>query len=213
MWESDRKEGWALMNWCFWIVLEKTLENPLNFTEIKPVSPEGNQPWIFTGRTDAEAPILWSPYGKSQLIRKDSDAGQDQRQSRKGWQRMIWLDSITDTMGMNLSKLSEIVEDRGNWCAAVHGATKSRTWLSDWPTTVLLQAIPWFCPWRFQTPGPSIHVHIFTHALKNIHWGEVNKMCKITASCSLWFNHGGTCSTNKKGLSPFAVQMKISLCC
>ena len=85
MWELDHKEGWAPMNWCFWIVvLEKTLESPLDCKEIKPVNPEGNQSWIFTGRTDAEveALILWPPDSKSQLIRKDTEAGKDWRQEK-----------------------------------------------------------------------------------------------------------------------------------
>ena len=87
MWELDHKEGWALKNWWFWtVVLGKTLESPLDCMEIKPVSPKGNQHWIFTGRTDAEAeaPILWPPDVKSQLIRKDPDAGKDWRQEEKG---------------------------------------------------------------------------------------------------------------------------------
>ena len=95
MWELDHKEGWALKNWCFWtVVLEKTHECPLDSKEIKPVNLKGNQPWVFTGRTDAEAeaPILWPPHEKSQLIGKDLDAGKDWRQ--KGQQRMRWLDSI-----------------------------------------------------------------------------------------------------------------------
>ena len=85
MWELDHRESWALKNWCFWtVVLEKTLESPLNCKEIKPVNPKGHQPWIFIGRTDAEAPILWPPDVKSQLIRKDPDAGKDWRQEEKG---------------------------------------------------------------------------------------------------------------------------------
>jgi len=87
MWQLDHKEGWAPMNWCFWtVVLEKTLESPLDCKEIKPVNPEGNQSWIFTGRTDAEieALILWPPDEKSQLIGKDPDAGKDWRQEEKG---------------------------------------------------------------------------------------------------------------------------------
>ena len=87
MWDLDYKDGWALKNWCFWtVVLEKTLESSLNCKEIiKPVSPKGNQPWIFTGRTDVEAetPKLWSPDVKSQLIRKDPDAGKDWGQEEK----------------------------------------------------------------------------------------------------------------------------------
>ena len=87
MWELDHKEDWALQNWCFWtVVLEKTLESPLDFEEIKPVNPKGNQSWIFIGRTDAEAeaPILWPPDMKNRLIGKDHDAGKDRGQEEKG---------------------------------------------------------------------------------------------------------------------------------
>ena len=87
MWELNHKESWVLKNRCFWtVVLEKTLENPLDCKEIKPVNPKGDQSWIFTGRTDAEAetPILWPPDVKSQLIRNDYDAGKDWRQEEKG---------------------------------------------------------------------------------------------------------------------------------
>ena len=87
MWELDHKESWAPKNWCFWtVVLEKTLESPLDCKEIQPVHPKGNQSWIFIGRTDAEAetPILWPPDGKNWLIWKDPDAGQDWRQEEKG---------------------------------------------------------------------------------------------------------------------------------
>ena len=84
MWEVDHKEGWAPKNWCFRIVvLEKTLESPLNCKEIKPVNPRGNQPWLFIGRTDAEASVLWLPDAKSQLIGNDPDAGKDWRQKEK----------------------------------------------------------------------------------------------------------------------------------
>ena len=84
MWELDHKESWAPKNWCFWSVLEKTLESPLDCKEIKPVNPKGNQSWIFIGRTDAEAPILWPPDVRSWLIRKDPNAGKDWRQEEKG---------------------------------------------------------------------------------------------------------------------------------
>ena len=85
MWELDYKESWALKNWCFWsVVLEKTLERPLNCKEIQPVNPKGNQSWTFIGRTDAEAatPILWPPYAKSWLLGKDPDVGKDWRQEK-----------------------------------------------------------------------------------------------------------------------------------
>ena len=85
IWELDHKEDWALKNWCFWtMVLEKTLESPLDCKEIQPVHPKGNQSWIFIGRTEAETPILWPPDVKNWLIWKDPDAGKDRRQEEKG---------------------------------------------------------------------------------------------------------------------------------
>ena len=135
MWELDYKESWALKKLCFWtVVLEKTLESPLDCKEIQPVPPKGDQSWVFIGRTDfeAETPILWPPDAKSWLIWKDPDAGKDLRAGGEGDDRMRRLHGITDSMHMGLGGLRELVMNREAWRAAVHGVTKNRTWLSNW---------------------------------------------------------------------------------
>ena len=111
------------------MVLEKTLESPLDCKEIQPVHSGGDQPWDFFGRNDAKAetPILWPPNVKSRLIGKDSDAGRDWGQEEKGTTEARWLDDITDLMDMSLSELQEMVMDRGAWCAAIHAVPKSQT--------------------------------------------------------------------------------------
>ena len=135
MWELDCEESWVLKNWCFWtVVLEKTLESPLDCKEIQPVHSEGDQPWVFFGRTDAKAetPVLWPPHANSWLIGKDSDAERDWGQEEKGttedemavWYH--WLDGgeFEWTLGVG--------DGQGGLACCNSWVAKSWTWLSNW---------------------------------------------------------------------------------
>ena len=132
MWELSHKEGWAPQNWCFrTLVLEKTLENPLDGKKIKPVNPKGNQPWIFIGRTgtETEAPILWPPDTKSQLIEKeDPDAGKDWGQEEKGMSEDEMVGWHHQLNGHEFEQFPEIMKDREAWSAAVHEVAKRHNW-------------------------------------------------------------------------------------
>ena len=135
MWELDYKESWVLKNWCFWtVVLEKTLESPLDCKEIQPVHPKGNQSispeYSLEGlmlklKLQYFGHLMW----RTDSLEKTLMLGKIEGRRRRGQQR---LDGITDLIDMSLSKFQELVKDREAWCAAVHGIEKSQTWLTNW---------------------------------------------------------------------------------
>ena len=135
MWQLNHKEGWTPKNWCFWtVVLQKTLESPLDCNEIKAVNPKENQPWIFIGRTDAEAPILFPPEAKGRLIEKDPDVGElwggkgVREDELVGWRHWLSGYEFEQTLGDS--------EGQGSLVCCFHGVTKSQTSLSNWTTTI-----------------------------------------------------------------------------
>ena len=148
---------WVPKNWCFWtVVLEKTLESPLDCKEIQLVHPK-DQSWVFLGRTDVEAetPIIWPPDGKNWFIWKDPDAGKDWRQEEKGWQRMRWLDGITDQWTWVW------VNSRSQWWSGRPGVlqfmgSKGGTWLSDWT------GLNCKCVFNFSRESQVIFLTMFT---------------------------------------------------
>ena len=131
IWESDHKEVWALKDGCFQsVVLEKTFESPLDSKKIEPVNLKGNQSWIFIGTLMLKLNLQYFDHLMRRL-EKILMLGKTEGKRRRGWQKMRWLESITDSVDMNLSKLQEIVKNRIAWSAVVHRVTKSWAWLID----------------------------------------------------------------------------------
>ena len=175
--ELNHTETWVPKNWSFrTVVLEKTLESPLDSKKIKPVHPKGNQLWIFIGRTDTEALILWPPDVRSQLFGKTLMLVKIEGRRRTGWQRMKWLDNIINSVDISLSKLGKIVKDREAWHAATYEVARSQTWLTYWTfpqASFLFHWSQW--PETSFLPNPMAVSESWSLLTSWLHWVQLMK--------------------------------------
>ena len=187
MWKLNNNKCWALKNWCLQtVVLKKTLESPLDCKEIKPVNPKVNQPWIFIGRTDAEAPIIWPPNAKNWLTGKEPDAGKDRRQEAKGTKEDEMVGWHHQLNGHEFEQTPRDGGGQGSLACCSPWGRKGWRWLSDWTElrwqvdnsifvsvqfSTVTQSCPTLCdPMDYSTSGFTVLHHLVEFAQTHVHW-------------------------------------------